>query len=83
MARAGTRPSSGTTDGDARAAHTKETTMNTDLEDWTQNACTPARVDYRQEMFRAVRSQTPAGAVELYVPELRKATAAFEGMRGI
>ena len=72
-----------TRDGDAPEAHTKETTMNGDLGVWTHEGCALMRIDYHEEMFEAVRSETPADLAELDVRRLAKTAEAFDATRPI
>ena len=64
-------------------AHTKETTMNRDLGAWSYRDCALVLIDYPEEMFEAIRSETPADLVELNVRVLAKTAQAFDGMRPI
>jgi hypothetical protein len=57
--------------------------MNRDLGVWTYKDCALAPIDYQEEMFEAIRSETPADLVELNVRLLAKTANAFDGMRPI
>ncbi len=57
--------------------------MNRDLGVWTYNDRALLLVDYQEEMFEAIRSETPADLVELNVRLLAKTAKAFDGMRPI
>jgi hypothetical protein len=61
----------------------KETTMNRDLGVWTYKDFALVLIDYQEEMFAAIRSETPADLVELDVRLLAKTAKAFDGMRPI
>jgi hypothetical protein len=67
----------------SRRAHTKETTLNRDPGVWTYEDCALALIDHQEEMFEAIRSETPADLVELNVRLLAKTAKAFDGMRPI
>jgi hypothetical protein len=57
--------------------------MNRDLGVWTYKDCALVLIDCREEMFAAIRSETPADLVELNVRLLAKTAKAFDGMRPI
>ena len=57
--------------------------MNRDLGVWTYRDCALVLIDYPEEMFEAIRSETPADLVELNVRVLAKTAQAFDGMRPI
>jgi hypothetical protein len=57
--------------------------MNRDLGVWTYKDRALVVIDYREEMFEAIRSETPADLVELNVRLLAKTAKAFDGMRPI
>ena len=57
--------------------------MNRDLGVWTYNDFALVLIDYQEEMFEAIRSETPADLVELDVRLLAKTAKAFDGMRPI
>ena len=57
--------------------------MNRDLGVWTYEDCALVLIDYQEEMFEAIRSETPADLVELNVRLLAKTAKAFDGMRPI
>jgi len=61
----------------------KETTMNRDLGVRTYKDFALVLIDYQEEMFEAIRSETPADLVELNVRLLAKTAKAFDGMRPI
>ena len=58
-------------------------TMNSNLGVWTYNDCARVLFDYQEEMFEAIRSETPADLVELNVRLLAKTAKAFDVMRSI
>jgi hypothetical protein len=58
----------------------KETTMNRDPGVWTSKDCSPLLIDYQEETFEAIRSETPAGLVELHVRLLAMTAKALDGM---
>jgi nicotinamidase-related amidase len=57
--------------------------MNRDLGVWTHKDSALVLIDYQEEMFEAIRSETPADLVELNVRLLDKTAKAFDGMRPI
>ena len=57
--------------------------MNRDLGVWTYNDCALVLIDYQDEMFEAIRSETPANLVALNVRLLAKTAKAIDGMRPI
>ena len=54
--------------------------MNRDLGVWTYKDCALVLIDYHEERFEAIRSETPADLVELNVRVLAKTAKAFDGM---
>jgi nicotinamidase-related amidase len=56
----------------------KEMTMNRDLGVWTYEDCALVLIDYQEEMFEVIRSETNADLVELNVRLLAKAAKAFD-----
>jgi nicotinamidase-related amidase len=56
----------------------KELTMNRDLGVWTYEDCALLLIDYQNEMFEVIRSETPADLVELNVRLLAKTAVALE-----
>jgi hypothetical protein len=57
----------------------RRTTMTKDLGVWTAQDCAQVLIDYQNEKFEAIRSETPANLVELHVRLLAK-TAKAHGM---
>ncbi len=57
--------------------------MNRALSVWTYKDYALALIDYQEEMFEAMRSETPADLVELNVRLLAKTGKAVDGMRSI
>jgi nicotinamidase-related amidase len=57
--------------------------MNRDLGVLTYKDCALVLIDYQEEMFEAIRSETPADLVELNVRLLAKTAKAFDGIRAI
>ena len=57
--------------------------MNRDPGVWTYKDWAPVLIDYQEEMFEAIRSETPADLVELNVRLLAKTAKALDGMRPI
>jgi len=55
--------------------------MNRDLGVWTYKDFALVLIDYQEEMFEAIRSETPADLLELDVRLLAKTAKAFDGMR--
>lgn len=53
--------------------------MTKDLGVWTAQDCAQVLIDYQNEKFEAIRSETPANVVELHVRLLAK-TAKAHGM---
>jgi nicotinamidase-related amidase len=51
--------------------------MNTDLGVWTADECALVLIDYQNEMFEVIRSETSADLVELHVRLLAKTAKAF------
>src|SRR6266481_2192214 len=62
----------------AAPCRTKEETMNRDLGVWTYEDCALVLIDYQNEMFEVIRSETPADLVELNVRLLAKTAKAFD-----
>ena len=52
--------------------------MNRDLGVWTYEECALLLIDYQNEMFEVIRSETPADLVELNVRLLAKTAVALE-----
>ena len=52
--------------------------MNRDLGVWTYEDCALVLIDYQNEMFEVIRSETPADLVELNVRLLAKTAKAFD-----
>ncbi len=52
--------------------------MNSDLGVWTADDCALVLIDYQQEMFEVIRSETDADMVELHVRLLAKTAKAFD-----
>jgi nicotinamidase-related amidase len=52
--------------------------MNSDLGVWTYEDCALVLIDYQNEMFEVIRSETPADVVELNVKLLAKSAKAFD-----
>jgi nicotinamidase-related amidase len=52
--------------------------MNKELGVWTYEDCALVLIDYQQEMFEVIRSETDAGLVELNVRLLAKTAKAFD-----
>jgi nicotinamidase-related amidase len=52
--------------------------MNRDLGVWTSKDCALVLIDYQEEMFEAIRSETPADLVELNVRLLARTAKAFD-----
>jgi hypothetical protein len=57
--------------------------MNRDLGVWTYRGCALVLIDHQEEMFVAIRSETPTHLVELNVRLLAKTAKALDGMRPI
>ena len=51
--------------------------MNKELGVWTYDDCALVLIDYQNEMFEVIRSETDAGLVELHVRLLAKSAKAF------
>jgi hypothetical protein len=51
--------------------------MTKDVGVWTAEDCAPVLLDYQNEMFEVIRSETPAGLVELRVRLLAKPAQAY------
>src|SRR3954447_8975539 len=52
--------------------------MTSDLGVWTADDCTLVLIDYQQEMFEVIRSETSADLVELHVRLLARTAKAFD-----
>ena len=52
--------------------------MTSDLGVWTADDCALVLIDYQQEMFEVIRSETGADLVELHVRLLAKTAKAFD-----
>src|SRR5258705_2022463 len=52
--------------------------MNKDLGVWTSEDCALVLIDYQNEMFEVIRSETSADLVEMHVRLLTKTAKAFE-----
>src|SRR5258705_10218354 len=52
--------------------------MNKDLGVWTSEDCALVLIDYQNEMFEVIRSETSADLVEMHVRLLAKTAKAFE-----
>ena len=52
--------------------------MNKDLGVWTAEDCALVLIDYQNEMFEVIRSETSADLVELHVRLLAKTAKAFD-----
>src|ERR1700742_745556 len=52
--------------------------MNRDLGVWTSEECALVLIDYQNEMFEVIRSETSADLVELHVRLLAKTAKAFD-----
>ena len=52
--------------------------MNKELGVWTADDCALVLIDYQQEMFEVIRSETSADLVELHVRLLARTARAFE-----
>src|SRR6266566_3542641 len=52
--------------------------MTNDLGVWTADDCALVLIDYQQEMFEVIRSETSADLVEMHVRLLAKTAKAFE-----
>ncbi len=52
--------------------------MNSELGVWTHEDCALVLIDFQQEMFEVIRSETPADLVELNVRLLAKTAKGFE-----
>src|ERR1700735_1197060 len=52
--------------------------MNKDLGVWTYEDCALVLIDYQNEMFEVIRSETDAALVELHVRLLAKTAKAFD-----
>ncbi len=52
--------------------------MNNDLGVWTSEDCARVLIDYQNEMFEVIRSETSADLVEMHVRLLAKAAKAFD-----
>jgi nicotinamidase-related amidase len=52
--------------------------MNSDLGVWTSEDCALVLIDYQEEMFEVIRSETNADLVDLHVRLLAKTATAFE-----
>jgi len=55
----------------------RRTTMTKDLGVWTAEDCALVLIDYQNEMFEVIRSETPANLVELHVRLLAKTARAY------
>jgi nicotinamidase-related amidase len=62
----------------ARPADAKETEMTNDLGVWTADDCALILIDYQQEMFEVIRSETGADLVEMHVRLLAKTAKAYD-----
>jgi nicotinamidase-related amidase len=51
--------------------------MTKDLGGWTAEDCALALIDYQNEMFEVIRSETPANLVDLHVRLLAKTAKAY------
>ena len=51
--------------------------MTKDLGVWTAEDCALVLIDYQNEMFEVIRSETPADLVELHVRLLAKTARAY------
>src|SRR5258708_8038645 len=58
--------------------HAKEATMTRELGVWTADECALVLIDYQNEMFEVIRSETNADLVEMHVRLLAKTAAAFK-----
>jgi nicotinamidase-related amidase len=52
--------------------------MNRDLGVWTSEDCALVLIDYQNEQFESVRSETPADLIELHARWLARAAKAFD-----
>jgi nicotinamidase-related amidase len=52
--------------------------MNSELGDWTADDCAILLIDYQNEMFEVIRSETSADLVELHVRLLARVAKAFD-----
>src|ERR1700755_123965 len=52
--------------------------MNRDLGVWTSDECALVLIDYQNEMFEVIRSETSADLVEMHVRLLAKTAKAFD-----
>src|SRR4051794_12979212 len=52
--------------------------MTSDLGVWTADDCALVLIDYQQEMFEVIRSETSADLVELHVRLLARTAEAFD-----
>jgi hypothetical protein len=50
---------------------------------WTHRGCAPRPLDYQEQMFEAIRPETPAALVELNVRPLAKTIEEFDRLRPI
>jgi nicotinamidase-related amidase len=55
-----------------------EKTMNSDLGVWTSEDCALVLIDYQNEMFEVIRSETSADLAEMHVRLLAKTAKAFD-----
>src|SRR6478736_2605840 len=62
----------------AARRRTKEETMNRELGVWTSEDCALVLIDYQNEMFEVIRSETSADLVELNVRLLAKTAKALD-----
>jgi nicotinamidase-related amidase len=68
----------GATEAVRLGAHTEELNMTRDLGVWTADDCALVLIDYQQEMFEVIRSETSADLAEMHVRLLAKAAKAFD-----
>jgi nicotinamidase-related amidase len=61
-----------------KTGYRKEITMNKDLGVWTYEDCALVLIDYQNEMFEVIRSETDAALVELHVRLLAKIAKALD-----
>src|SRR6476646_72870 len=62
----------------AARRRTKEETMNRDLGVWTYEECALVLIDYQNEMFEVIRSETSGDLADLNVRLLSRAAKGFE-----
>jgi nicotinamidase-related amidase len=60
-----------------RSTQMKEKTMTSDLGVWTADDCALVLIDYQNEMFEVIRSETNVDLVELHVRLLARTAKAF------